>query len=71
MNQAEIEEEAAMNPFGLTEPEKQFLALAIQGLTLRQGPAVFTFAISLTEKLCLQEHLKENLQSWIDYSQKK
>ena len=51
----------------LTEDEKRFLALAIQGLTLRQGPRVFPFAISLCEKLGLEEYLKEYLQSWVAY----
>ena len=52
----------------LTEAEKRFLALAIQGLTLRQGPPVFSFAVSLTKKLGIEEYLTEYLQSWIDYS---
>lgn len=53
----------------LDEREKQFLALAIQGLALRQGPVVFTFAISLARKLDLEEYLKEHLSSWIKYSE--
>jgi len=53
----------------LTDKEKRFLALAIQGLTLRQGPIVFPFAISLCEKLGLEEYLKGYLQSWIAYKE--
>jgi len=62
---AALLKEAAMDPFGLTDKEKRFLALAVQGITLRQGPEVFTFALSLAKKLGLEEYLKEYLQSWI------
>ena len=62
--------EAATNPFGLTEEDKRFLALAIQGLTLRQGPVVFSSALSLTKKLGIEEYMSEYLQSWIDYAKK-
>lgn len=55
----------------LTEYERRFLALAIQGLALRQGPPVFVFALSCTKKLGLEEYLTEYLQSWIDYGQEK
>lgn len=55
----------------LTEAEKRFLALAIQGITLKQGPQVFSFAISLSKKLELEEYLQEYLQSWIAYSKAK
>ena len=53
----------------LTEPEKRFLALAIQGLTLRQGRAVFPFAIALTRKLGIEGYLKEYLESWISHNE--
>lgn len=55
----------------LTEQERKFLALAIQGLALRQGPPVFGFALSCAKKLGIEEYLTEYLQSWIDYGQKK
>lgn len=55
----------------LTEAEKQFLALAIQGLALRQGPQVFPFALSSAKKLGIEEYLTEYLQSWIDYGERK
>lgn len=55
----------------LTEAEKKFLALAIQGLALRQGPAVFPFALSVTKKLGIEEYLKQYLQSWVGYSEKR
>lgn len=54
----------------LTKQEKLFLALAIQGLTLRQGPCTFPFAIALTKKLEIEEYMKEYLQSWIEYGQR-
>lgn len=57
----------------LTEQEKRFLALAIQGLVLRQGPrvpSVFEFAISASKKLGLEGYLEEYLQSWISYSER-
>jgi len=54
----------------LTEKEKKFLALAIQGLALRQGPRVFEFALSCTRKLGIEEYLTEYLQSWIEYGQR-
>lgn len=55
----------------LTEQESKFIALAIQGLALRQGPTVFEFALSCAKKLGIEEYLMEYLQSWIDYGQRK
>lgn len=52
-----------------TERERRFLALAIQGITLRQGPPVFPFALSLARKLGLEEYLTEYLQSWVEYGE--
>lgn len=51
----------------LTEQEQRFLALAIQGLCLRQGPACFPFTVRLAEKLGIQGYLEEYLKSWIAY----
>lgn len=56
--------------FDLTDIEKGFLALAIQGLALRQGPNVFPYTISLARKLGIEENLKGTLQSWIEYGEK-
>lgn len=53
----------------LSEQDKKFLALAIQGLCMRQGPPVFEMAIALAQKLDLEDHLTESLQSWIDHTQ--
>lgn len=62
---------ALENAITPTEHERKFLALAIQGLALRQGPLVFGFALSCAKKLGIEEYLTEYLQSWIDYGQKK
>lgn len=55
----------------LTEQEKEFLTLAIQGLCMRQGPITFGLATELAKKLDIENHLKESLKSWISYSQDK
>jgi hypothetical protein len=51
----------------LTAEEKQFLALAIQGLCMRHGPELFPIAARLAEKLGLLEELQGSLQDWIGY----
>jgi len=55
----------------LSVKEKTFLALAIQGLTLRQGPITFSFAIALAEKLGLEQYLEACLEDWIAYEGEK
>lgn len=52
----------------LTDTERQFLALAIQGLCMRQGPDLFPLAMQLAEKLGILEELKGSLQDWLAYS---
>ena len=54
----------------LTELEKKFLALALQGLMLRQkGPETFHLGISVATKLGIKEHLEEIAGEWIEYNQ--
>lgn len=50
----------------LTDEEKKFLALAIQGLTLRQGQSVFSLALACAKKLDIEQYLQTYLQDWID-----
>lgn len=52
----------------LTAEEKQFLALAIQGLCMRHGPELFPVAARLAEKLGLLEELQGSLESWLAYA---
>lgn len=52
----------------LTETERQFLALAIQGLAMRHGPELFATAAKVAEKLGLLEELKGSLQDWLKYA---
>ena len=54
----------------LTDTEKRFLALAIQGLTFRLGPQTFSLALSVTEKLELKDWLKYYLEDWITCANK-
>jgi len=52
----------------LTGLEKKFLALALQGLMLRQkGPETFHLGISIATKLGIKEHLEEIASEWIEY----
>jgi hypothetical protein len=53
----------------LSREERQFLALAIQGLCVRQGPPTFAVAMRVTQSLGLQLELAESLQSWVAYAQ--
>jgi len=53
----------------LTDDEKHFLAIAIQGLCMRQGPGIFPFAERIAEKLGLAEQLRASLRDWIAYAQ--
>ena len=57
-----------MTTLDLTDVEKQFLALAIQGLCMRHGPELFETAATVAEKLGLSAQLGATLQSWIAYS---
>lgn len=52
----------------LTDAERQFLALAIQGLAMRHGPELFTMAARVAEKLGLLEELQGSLQDWLMYA---
>lgn len=52
----------------LTETERQFLALAIQGLCMRQGPFLFPLAAQLAEKLGILEEFRYSFQDWTTYS---
>lgn len=52
----------------LTEREKRMLALAIQGLCMRQGPSVWPDAIALADKLEVKECLKEYLEGYIRWA---
>lgn len=52
----------------LTEPERRFLALAIQGLAMRHGPELFATAAKVAEKLGLLEELQGSLQDWLRYA---
>jgi hypothetical protein len=54
----------------LTQTEKQFLALAIQGLCMRHGPELFVVAARVAEKLGLLEELHGSLESWLAYARK-
>lgn len=54
----------------LTTKEKQFLAIAIQGLCVRQGASIYFVAIDVAKKLELEKELESSLKSWIDYSQR-
>jgi hypothetical protein len=52
-------------PNDLTDDEKQFLALAIQGLCVRTGPELFPVAVRIAEKLSLTAQLRGSLLSWV------
>jgi hypothetical protein len=52
----------------LTTEERQFLALAIQGLCMRHGPDTFVTAARLAGKLGLLEELKGMLEMWLAYA---
>lgn len=54
----------------LTNVEKQFLALALQGLMLRQGPVTFSFGLSIADKLGIEDELMSNLQGWLNHNDK-
>jgi hypothetical protein len=53
----------------LTKAEKQFLALAIQGLCVRIGPDLFVMAREIAEKLSMTAELEASLKSYIEFSQ--
>lgn len=52
----------------LTDAERSFLALAIQGLCMRQGPPAFAMAAQIVQKIGLTKELEHSLKSWIAYS---
>jgi hypothetical protein len=52
----------------LTATERTFIALAIQGLCMRQGPASFALATRCALALGLTVELADALGSWIAYS---
>jgi hypothetical protein len=54
----------------LTAEERQFLALAIQGLCMRHGPELFGVAARVAEKLGLSDELHGSLESWLAYARK-
>ena len=54
----------------LTADEKQFLALALQGLCLRHDPELFATATRIALKLGVQEELQSYLRDWIAYAKK-
>lgn len=51
----------------LTENERKFVALALQGLAMRGGPPVFHLIHSIARKLELEAELRQYLQDWINY----
>lgn len=55
----------------LDDRDRRLLALAIQGLCMRQGPSVFNLALPLAEKLGVIEFLEEYLKSWNAYADAK
>lgn len=54
----------------LTEEDKKLLALALQGLCMRQGPRVFDMVARLAEKLEILGYLEEYLRDWIGYAKR-
>lgn len=52
----------------MPQVERRFLALAIQGLCMRQGPDAFALAARVSRTLSLTTELGESLTSWIDYA---
>lgn len=54
----------------MNDPERRFLALAIQGLVLRHSsPHLVDLGISVTKKLGLEDLLEEYLKSWVAQSE--
>lgn len=53
----------------LTQNERKFVALAIQGLAMRGGPQTFQLVQSIIRKLELEAELHQLLQSWLEYSE--
>lgn len=52
----------------LTDYERKFIAVALQGVCMRQGPEVFSIAITITEKLDIEAYFKGSLESWINHA---
>lgn len=55
--------------YNLTDIEKKFVAIAIQGLAVRQKMPPNGLVGRIVEKLNLKEELEGSLKSFIDYSQ--
>lgn len=53
---------------GITDRERDLMALALQGLVMRQ-PHVTAEVMALVEKLGLMERFTSNLQSWISWAE--
>jgi hypothetical protein len=67
-NVAAFTNERIMSMEPLTDAERQFLVLAIQGLCMRGGPGLFATAALVAEKLGLLDELQSSLQDWIRYA---
>jgi hypothetical protein len=67
--QAELDE-LRLRPEPLNIPEKRFVALAIQSVCNRQGPAAWPMTKKIIEKLAIQDYLDEHLRNWIAHSTK-
>jgi hypothetical protein len=69
-NSCERREPTIMTEEALTSTERQFVALALQGLCLRAGDhRAFQLTQSIARKLGFEAELKGHLQDWISYSQ--
>lgn len=54
--------------YELTEHDRQFIVLALQGLAMRQGPEVFEAVVNLVRKIDGEQFLGEYLKDWIKHS---
>lgn len=58
-------------PYYLTEYDRQFLALGLHGVAMRQGPTVFDIVERIAKKIDALGFVKDFAQDWIAYSDKK